>query len=238
MIMRSALIIAGRELRACLASPLPYLVGAGMLVFLGYRFAAGLFSAMEASLRSFFTHAGAILVFVAPLLTMRLLAEEQRSGTIELLLTSPVREREVVAGKFLAGLGMLMLLLTPTLYYVLALAIFGNPDFGPLVSGYMGMVLLGSALVSIGILTSALTSRPIVSAALGITILACLWWLPIVAGLVSESLRMTLAPFSLAAHLEDFTKGIVDSKDVIFYLSVIAGALFFATRALEGRRGR
>ena len=237
--MRNAIAIARRELGAYFASPIAYVVSAAMLTLFGYFFYLSLVLGKQASLRSLFGGSIIIvLIFIMPLLTMRLLAEEQRSGTIELLLTSPVQDWEVVVGKYLAALGLYMLMLVPTLYYPVVLEIFGTPDWGPILTIYFGLILLGGALASLGTFTSALTSNQIVAAVLGVGLILILWLLPAASGLVGQPLSGILQYLGLSTHFADFTKGVVDTKDIIYYVSVIAGALFLATRAVETRRWR
>lgn len=236
--MRNAFAIAKRELTAYFASPIAYVVTAAMLAIFGYFFSVVLFLSKQASLRQLFSSVTIILVFVMPLLTMRLLAEEHRSGTIELLLTSPVRDWEVVVGKFLAGFALYMLMLVPTLYYALVLEIFGNPDWGPIFTVYLGLLLMGGALLSLGTFTSALTSNQIVAAILGVGLILILWLIPAASQFVNPPLSTILTYMGLSSHFFDFTKGVIDTRDVVFYLSVIAGALFLTTRVLETRRWR
>jgi len=236
--MRNTFAIAKRELDAYFASPIAYVVSAAILAIFGYFFSIILFFSKQASLRQLFSQITVVFIFVIPLLTMRLLAEERRSGTIELLLTSPVRDWEVILGKFLASFGLYVLMLVPTLYYVLVLKIFGNPDGGPIVSVYLGLLLLGAALLSLGTFASALTSNQIVSAMLGVGLILIWWLIPSAAEFVNEPAKGILTYLGLSSHFFDLAKGVIDTRDVVFYLSVIAGALFLATRALETRRWR
>ena len=237
--MRNAIAIARRELGAYFASPIAYVVTAAMLALFGYFFYLTLVLSKQASLRPLFGgYIIIVLIFIMPLLTMRLLAEEQRSGTIELLLTSPVQDWEVIVGKYLAALALYVLMLVPTLYYPIVLEIFGTPDWGPIFTIYFGLILLGGALASLGTFTSALTSNQIVAAVLGVGLILILWLLPAAGGLVGQPLGGVLLYLGLSTHFTDFTKGVIDTKDIVYYMSVIAGALFLATRALETRRWR
>jgi len=237
--MRNALAIARRELEAYLGSTIAYVVSAAMLALFGYFFYIMLYYTRQASLRPLFGgNILIILIFVAPLLTMRLLAEEQRSGTMEILLTSPVQDWEVILGKYLAGLSVYVLMLAPTIYYPIILVIFGSPDWGAIISLYLGLILLGAALVSLGTFTSALSSNQIVAAVLGVAIILVLWMIPAAGDLVGEPLRGVLQYLGLSTHFTDFAKGVIDTKGLIYYLSVTAGGLFLATRTLESRRWR
>jgi ABC-2 type transport system permease protein len=238
--MRNMLIIARRELGAYFASPIAYLVMAGFLAIAGYFFSVILVIFREASLERTFLNTVTVLLFVSPLLAMRLLSEEQRSGTIELLLTAPVRDWQVVWGKWLAAFLLFVLMIALTGVHVLILWRLGNPDFGPILSGYLGVILLGAALLALGTLTSALTENQIVAAVLGIA-LAVLFW---VSGAVSEVvgtdsfLGRFFEQLALPEHLFDFMRGVVDTAHVVYYLSVTVGALYLATRILETRRWR
>ncbi len=240
--MRNALIIARRELGAYFASPIAYVVIAAYLVVMGILFSlivAGRPGA-EASLRFVFGNmfSAIILIIVGPLLTMRLLAEEQRSGTIELLLTSPIRDWEVVLGKYLAGCVVFLAMLIPTLVYPLLIERFGNPDHGMFVTTYVGVTLLGMAILALGLLTSAVTQNQIVAAFLGLGLILVLTFTQFLATVVSGPLADVLTYLGLFSHFFDFLRGIIDTRDVVYYLSVTIGALFLTTQILGTRRWR
>lgn len=236
--MRNALAIARRELQAYFVSPIAYVVTAAFLLVSGYLFAAILLLSREATLRYLFGSLTTVLLFVAPLLTMRLLAEEQRSGTLELVLTSPVKDWEVVLGKWLASLGLFASMLLLTGYYPLILWRYGNPDWGPLLTGYGGVLLLGGALLALGTFTSALTRNQIIAAVLGVGLTVLAWLIDAVAQFTGPPISGVFTYLSLSSHFFDFLRGIVDTKDVVYYLSVIVAALFLTTRVLETRRWR
>ncbi|HEY64846.1 MAG TPA: ABC transporter permease subunit [Caldilineae bacterium] len=240
--MRNALIIARRELGAYFASPIAYVITAAYLVVMGILFSlivAGQPGA-EASLRFVFGNvfSAIILIIIGPLLTMRLLAEEQRSGTIELLLTAPVRDWEVVVGKYLAGYFVFLAMLVPTLVYPLLIERFGDPDHGVFISTYIGLALLGMALLALGLLTSAMTQNQIVAAFLGLGLILVLTFLQFLATIVSGPLAGVLSYLGLFNHFFDFLRGVIDTRDVVYYLSVTAGALFLTTQVLGARRWR
>lgn len=238
--MRNMLIIARRELGAFFASPIAYLVTAGFLAIAGYFFSVILVLSRQATMQFVFGNMVVVLLFVAPLLAMRLLSEEQRSGTIELLMTSPVRDWQVVWGKWLAAFVLYLVMMAFTGLYVVVLWRLGNPDFGPIMSGYLGIILLGAALLALGTLTSAVTENQIVAAVLGVALAVLLYVSSALADVSgTDSLLGRLFEYlALSEHLFDFTRGVVDTTHVIFYLSVTAGALYLATRALETRRWR
>jgi ABC-2 type transport system permease protein len=179
-----------------------------------------------------------VLIFIAPLLTMRLLADEQKTGTLEILLTAPVRDWEVVLGKYFAAMGLFLLMLVATLYYPFILwRIGGNPDWGPILSGYLGLILLSSAMIAIGTLTSAVTENQIVAAVLGFGVLLLLWLIESARN-VAPGAGEILAYLALPAHYDDFASGAINLDDVVYYVSMTVGSLFLATRILETRRYR
>jgi ABC-2 type transport system permease protein len=237
--VRKILAISGKEARSYFASPIAYVVMAMFLLITGYFFAAYVGNTGLAMLDGLFSTGTIImLMLVASLLTMRLLAEEQKLGTIELLLTAPVRDWEVVIGKYLASLAVFVVMVGLTLYYPLLLFWFGDPDPGPIFSGYVGLFLLGASFLSVGLLASSLTSNQIVSAVLAFGLLILVWVMAGAGGFVSGAPAEVISYMSLSFHLGDFVKGVIDTKDIIYYLSFIALFLFLAVRSLETRRWR
>jgi ABC-2 type transport system permease protein len=237
--MHNTLAIAKRELIAYFTSPVAYVVTAMFLVIMGLLFGYVLTAPLQyrvADLSPVLGSIPVILLLVAPALTMRLLAEEQRSGTIELLLTAPVRDWEVVGGKYLASLTLFLTMVALTLYYPLILMAFGNPDLGVLAASYIGVILLGGSFLSLGLLASSLTQNQVVAAMISFGLILSLWLVGFLSGVVTGPGADIVDYISIVAHYGDFMKGIVASKDVIYYLSIIGGALFLATRSLETRR--
>lgn len=234
--MRNMLTIARRELESYFVSPIAYVITAAFLVVAGYLFSMILYYSREATLQYLFLNITTILLLIAPVLTMRLLAEERSKGTIELLLTSPVRDWEVAVGKYLASLGLFAAMLALTAYYPILLEIYGSPDRGPILSGYLGAFLLGAVLLALGLLTSSLTSNQIVAAVLGFVLILCLWLLDAVSGIITGTLGDALKYMALSSHFNDFSRGIIDTRDVLYALSMIVGSLFLTTRVLEMRR--
>ncbi|MFN7470596.1 MAG: ABC transporter permease subunit [Roseiflexaceae bacterium] len=236
--MRTALVIARREILAYFISPIAYLVSAMFLLISGFLFSLILIQSQQASMDGLFLNVTVVLIFIAPLLTMRLLADEQKSGTLEILLTAPVRDWEVVVGKYLAAMALFGVMLLCTLYYPIILwRIGGNPDWGPVLTGYLGIILLSSAMFAIGTLTSSLTENQIVAAVLGFGILLLMWLID-AAGNLATGATDLLRYLSLPAHYNDFARGAINIEDVVYYLSVTFVALFLATRSLESRRYR
>lgn len=238
--MTKVLAITERELKAYFVSPLAYVVGALFLFGTGLLFALTVLNPIgpEASLRFLHSNITVIFLFVIPALTMRLLAEEQKTGTLEVLLTNPVRDVEVVVGKYLATTLYLLVLLAVTLYYALLVFMFGNPDVGPMVSGYLGVFLAGAALMAIGLFFSSLTSNQIV-AALGTFFAVLFMWLSEPLGqLFPGPIGDALGYLSIAGHLGDTGRGIIDTRDIVFFLSLVATFLFLTVVSLQTRRWR
>ena len=236
--MRTAWVIARRDLLAYFISPIAYMVSAVFLLIAGYLFSLILIQSQQATMEGLFFNIMVVLIFVVPLLTMRLLADEQKTGTIEILLTAPVRDWEVVLGKYLAAMGMFGVMLACTLYFPFILwRVGGTPDWGPILTGYLGLILLTSAMMAIGTLTSAVTENQIVAAVLGFGILLLLWLID-AAGNIATGSASVLTYLSLPTHYNDFARGAINLEDVVYYLSVTIAALFIATRMLETRRYR
>ncbi|MBI1800336.1 MAG: ABC transporter permease subunit [Chloroflexi bacterium] len=235
--MQNIWVITKRELGSYFVSPIAYAVGAAFLVLSGLFFILPFFlGSSDASLRGWMQTIVVLLLFIAPMFTMKLLAEERQTGTIELLLTSPVRDWEVVIGKFLAALGLWLAILALTLVYPIALKIFGNPDLVPLVTGYLAMVLMGAAMLAVGVLSSAVSPNQIVAVVVGFAILLVLWIAAPLQNVFGGQVGSIVAYLSLTDHMGDLMKGVVDSRDIIYYLSVVVGCLFVSTRILETRR--
>lgn len=236
--MKNMIMIARKELRAYFASPIAYVVIGAFLAIMGVFFWWLVALGREASLRWVLQDMVFTLLFVAPALTMRLLAEEQQSGTIELLLTLPVRDWQVVLGKFLASLAVFGAMLGLTLYYPSILFVFGNPDPGAIIGGYVGLMLLGAAFLSIGLFTSSLTRNQVVAALLGFGVMLILWLIDIAGRLFGPPVSDVVAYLSLSEHYFDFVRGVIDTRDVTYYLSMIAAFLFLSVQTLQSRRWR
>lgn len=249
--MNNSVNIAWKELRVYFGSPIAYMIMALFLVVTGFLFVNSLEGAFrEASLRIFFVgesfggffgnaiNATFFFLLLGPVLTMRLLAEETKLGTIELLLTAPIHDYEVVIGKFLAGFVIVAMLLALTAYYPVLLFIFGSPDAGPIFSGYFGLVLLGALFIAVGLFASSLTNNQIVSATIGLVILFLFWFIGEAAQFVTGTPSAILGFVSVRSHFNDFARGIIDTQAVIYFLSLTAIFLFLTIRSLESRRWR
>jgi ABC-2 type transport system permease protein len=232
--------IAQRELRSYFVSPVAYVVGALFLLIVGVLFTATIFlsQSSEATLRPLFGNFAVIFLFIVPALTMRLLAEEQRTGTFELLLTAPVRDAELVIGKFLGVMLLVLILLAVTAVYPVILMLAGNPDRGPMLAGYLGVVLQAAAFLAIGLFASSLTQNQIIAALLAFVILLLLWLADALSQITGGRIGDLFRFLSITRHFDEFPRGIIDTRHVIYFLSVTAASLFFTTLVVQARRWR
>jgi ABC-2 type transport system permease protein len=236
--LRNVANIARRELEAYFLSPIAYVAIAIFLFLMGYLFERILYLSREATLQYVFYNMTTVLMLVSPLLSMRLFAEENRAGTLELLLTSPVRDWEVVLGKYLAALGVLALALGLTGVYALVLAVVGQPEWGPILTGYLGMFLFGASLLALGLLTSSWTRNQVIAAFSAVVLILFLWVIDALASSAGGPLAGSLRYLALSQHFEDFLRGVVDTRHVAYYLSLTFLCLFLTVRSLESRRWR
>ena len=237
--MRVSLAIAWKEIQAYFTSPMGYIVAMVFLALTGFFFVISVSGDFpEATIEGYIQPSAFILILLAPAMTMRLMAEEQKLGTIELLLTSPVRDWEVVLGKFLASISFFVGTLALTLYYVLLIHIYGTPDWGPIWSGYLGLILYGATALSIGLLASSLTSNQIIALVVGFGLLLMLALIDQASDLVGGVGSTILSQMGLNTHLDDFTRGVVDTSNIVYYVTVTAVFLFLTVRSLETRRWR
>jgi len=238
--MRNAFLLTRREVASYFVSPIAYVAMSLFLVISGFFFDLADFRpGAPAAMRSIFEVMMVILIFILPILTMRSLAEEHRSGTIETLMTAPVTDTGVVVGKFLGCWIVYLVMLAPTLLYVALLASFGNPDYGPVAAGYLGLVLLGAAYVAIGILASSLTQNQVIAAVVAFVILIVLALLaPWIASAVPSPWRTIIQQAAVQTHYTDFSQGVVDLVHVIYFLALTLYALFVSVKVLESRRWR
>jgi ABC-2 type transport system permease protein len=234
--MSPALVISRREIRTYFNSPVAYIVVTVFTVITGYLFFTQLFLEKQAELRPFFGLMPLMYMFMVPAITMRLLADEKGSGTLELLITMPVRDWEVVLGKFLAAMALVATALGLTLFFAITVKLMGPLDRGPAIGGYVGLLLMGGAYVAIGVMCSAFTRNSIVAFIAAFAISFALYLFGRLTQFVPESLRGIVAFLSIDGHFENIGRGVIDSRDVIYYLSVIGVSLLVATTALESRR--
>jgi len=192
----------------------------------------------EQVIRPLFSNVAVIGLFLIPLISMRLFAEEKRQGTIELLVTSPVHDLEIVLGKWLSAVIMYSSLLLVLLLDYCFLFIYGQPDWKPVVTGFLGVLLLGGCLLSLGTFISTTTKNQIVAGAVGFALALLLWILEWTTSFGNSPTVQVLSYASILSHLDSFARGVIDSKDVIYYLSMIFLGLFLTTRSLESLRWR
>ncbi len=234
--MRNTLTITAKEFKSYLTSPMAYIVIGIFLVGTGLLFGNSSATYSETSIRGFLEIGSLLLLLLIAVLTMRLLAEEKKLGTIELLLTAPVRDSEIILGKFFGSLGIILVMLVLTFYYPILLMVFGSPDIGPMASGYLGLFLLSCASLAIGIFASSLTSNQIVAAVVTGGILFGLWFLGSITDYLPSAMGDVIGYFSLSSYFPDFITGVIDTRGIVYYLSVTALFLFLAMRSLENSR--
>jgi gliding motility-associated transport system permease protein len=247
--MRKFIVLLGREVRSYFYSPIAYIVLVFFLLVSGVDFYFQVsfmnqrqlqYTVQESFFNSVFFWFAFVLIF--PLITMRLFSEEFKMGTIEPLMTAPVEETDVVIGKFLGALGFFCVLLAPTLFYVVLLRLYSRMDFGPIFSGYLGILLVGALFVSIGLFCSSLTRSQVVAAVTAVAILFLItiapWWaLREGASTLSGGWR-SVVDQGVYNRYVDFSKGVIDSGHVVFFVAVTAVFLFLTTKVLESRRWR
>ncbi|MCP3143225.1 ABC transporter permease subunit [Pyxidicoccus xibeiensis] len=238
--MGTTLAVARREFRSFFNSPVAYIVIGVFLVVAGWLYFSTVFVAGQASLRGFFSIAPVLFVVFAPAVTMRLVAEERKTGTLELLLSMPLRDWEVVAGKFLAALGMVAVGLLWTLPYPLTVAGLtaegARFDWGPVVMGYLGLLLMASSFLALGLWASALSRNQIVGFIIGLLLCFAFYFIDKFALVLPESVGALLQYLSVDYHFANIARGVLDTRDVLFYLSLTGVGLALTTRTLGNVR--
>ncbi len=234
--MRNTITIAFKEFKSYLASPMAYIITGIFLLATGFLFGTSPATFLQTSISGFLQAGSWLLLLLASVLTMRLLAEERKLGTIELLLTAPVRDSEIIMGKFLGSLFLLVVMMVLTFYYPILLMVFGDPDWGAISTGYLGFFLLGCVSLAVGLFASTLTSNQIVSAVVAGGILFALWLMGLAAGYLPKVLGDVINYFSLSYYFPDFMRGMIDTRGVIYYLSITVLFIFLAIRSLENSR--
>ena len=258
--MRNVLTIAGRELRSIFVSPIAYVVMTGFLLLGGWFFfnllarfnlLVSMYSSFQGGaeamqrlnvnefvLAPLFHNLSVVLVILIPMITMRGFAEEKRAGTYELLLTSPVATWEIVLGKFVGMVAFISVMVALTSIYGLILWIYGNPEVGIMVSGYLGLLLLAITFVTIGLFASSLTESPIIAAVTGLVMLLLLFVIAWPADSAGKVVGDVLRYVSVTEHFAGLVKGVIDSKSLIYFVTMIAGWLFLTQRSVESIRWR
>lgn len=254
--MSNTITIWRKELQSYFRSPIAYGVLAFFALISGYFFYVGVVYFVRASVQSsmmgqsqpmsvndsvvrpLLGNISVIGLFLIPMITMRLFAEEKRSGTIELLITSPVKDLEIIMGKWLAALTLYASMLGLSVVSMATLFFYGKPDLRPLLSGYLGLLLLGGALLSIGTFISTCTKNQIVAGVAGFSVCLLLWVLDWMSSFQDSVAGKVLSYISVLQHFDSFSKGVIDSRDVVYYLSAIFIGLFLTARSLESLRWR
>jgi ABC-2 type transport system permease protein len=220
-----AFVIMKRELRSYFAGPIGYIVTGLFLVINGLLFFAAFFLQNRADLRNFFSMLPIMLSFFIPAVTMRVLAEEKRVGSIETLMTLPVREVDVVTGKYLAVLIESLIMIAPTLFYVITAEIFGSPDYGPIIGGYAGAFFICAAFCSIGLFSSSITKNQIIAFAVAMAICLALTFVESFLVFLPDGIVKIFSFISASVHFGSISKGIVDTRDLLYFVTLTA--LFF-----------
>ena len=237
--MKNVPSIFAREMKAYFVSPIAYVALIVFVLLSGYFFESYFNLASryqyEANMRITIYNISITMLLVVPLITMRLFSEEKRSGTIEILMTAPVTDAEVVIGKFAASLALFVIMLVLTFTGPLFLIIYSTttPDVAPMAVGYLGLFLLGTACLSLGVVTSAITKNQIVAALVSFVMLLGLWIINWTSGSMGGLWGEVLSFISLVEHFEDFSKGILDTKHVVYYVSFASFCLFLAVKLVQ-----
>jgi ABC-2 type transport system permease protein len=255
--MRNTLTIANKELRSYFASPIGYIVLGFFALLYGWFYVTMLsyfvrqsmqmaqfgggseaMNVNQVMLRPLLQNVTILLLFLMPMVTMRSYAEEKRSGTIELLLTSPLKDWEIILGKFLGALALWGLALAISLVHIAVLYKYGNPEWKPIATAYLGLLLMGGCFISVGLLVSSLTSNQIVAGMATFGVFLLLWvinWIGSFSGPTVDSITRYL---SIIDHFDDFAKGIVDTSHLVYYLSFISFGLFLTAKSVDSERWR
>jgi ABC-2 type transport system permease protein len=233
--MRQFTVLWLKEEAALFSSPIAYVVIVVFLVIMGYSFTLALFIGHTPTLVHLFFQMFVLFLLTVPIVTMRLIAEERKLRTVEILLTSSANEVHIVLAKFAASMSLVILMLTLSGCYAIVLGMYGHPDWGPILSGYLGLLLLGAALVGFGLLTSALTANQIIAALLSLSVFLLLWIIDDFGYLLPEPFDTLVVNLSLSVHFKPFATGSMYFSDVAFYLSATLLTLFLSVRALAWR---
>ncbi|ORX23827.1 ABC transporter permease [Thermoanaerobacterium sp. PSU-2] len=230
------LTIYKRELKSYFLSPLAYVLVGFLLLISGYFFATFVLSTQYALMSPVFGNMVFVFMFVSPILTMRLISEEMKNGTDQLLMTSPLRITDMVLGKYFAALTVYTLSLVISLIYPLYLKIYSTPDFGPILTGYIGTFLMGAAFIAIGIFASSLTENQLIAGVIGFSILLLFWIVSWLGDVFQGTAKNIVDNISLLQRFTNFQNGVLSLNDVVFYLSVIIFFVFVTIMVVDKRR--
>jgi ABC-2 type transport system permease protein len=254
--MSNALAIAGKELKSYFATPIAFVIITFFSLIYGWFFTAILFFVNQQSARlgaagggppinldqqlfgPLFQNVMVILLFILPLITMRTYSEEKRSGTMELLLTSPITDLQIVVGKFIGAMGLVAAMLAMTLPHVLILFWFADPEWRPIVTSYLGFFLMAGCFVAVGLFISSLTRNQIIAAMATFGVFLMLWVIDWMGTFMGPNGQAVFQYLSITGHFEDFTRGVLDTKHLVYYTSFILFGLFLTMRSVETERWR
>jgi ABC-2 type transport system permease protein len=250
--VRNIAAIAQKELRSYFASPMAYIVIGFFLLPFGVFFYlylqsfvrqglqmaqfGGAMNINQQVIRYVLQNASVIILFIMPMITMRTYSEEKRSGTIELLLTSPITDIEIILGKFLGAMALYAAMIAITVIHMALLFSYGNPEWKVVVTGYIGLLLMGGCFISVGLLISSLTKNQIVSGMVTFAVFLLLWVINWIASFTGPTTQSVLNYLSITDHFDDFTKGILDTKHLVYYFSVMSFGLFLTARSVDTER--
>jgi len=234
--MRNTWLFCQKELRSYFNSPVAYIVLSIFIFITGFFFTSSLFLMGQASMRPLFSLVPVVFLFFVPAITMRLLAEEKRSGSIELLVTLPTRDWEIVIGKFLAAWLLILAALALTLIFTFTVSTLGDLDLGETAAGYLGLVLMGAAFAAIGTWSSSLTRNQIVAFIISLVLIAALSMIDDLLPILPLSMAPVLQFLSVSYHFENISRGVIDTRDLLFYFSLTFLMLFLAHNTLESRK--
>lgn len=253
--MRNIIAIADKELRSYFASPIAYIIIGLFSLLFGWffymyltvfvrqseqmmQFGGGAANINQQMIAGVLLNSSVIILFVMPMITMRTYSEEKRSGTIELLLTSPITDLQIILGKFFGALGLYVAMLLVTMLYMGILFYFGNPEWRPIVAGYLGLLLLGGCFISAGLLISSMTKNQIVAGIVTFAVFLMLWVINWIGESSGPTTQAIVSYLSITEHFDDFARGIIDTKHVVYYLSFITFGLFLTAKSVDSERWR
>ena len=254
--LRNITALADKELRAYFASPIAYIIIGLFALLFGWFFymfltvfirqseqmmqfgGGGGANINQQMIRGVLQNAAVIILFVMPMITMRTYSEEKRSGTIELLLTSPVTDFQIIMGKFLGAMALYAAMLLVTVVYMGILFVYGNPEWRPVVAGYLGLLLMGGCFIAVGLLISSLTKNQIVAGFLTFAVFLMLWVINWIGDSSGPRTQAIVSYLSITEHFDDFARGVIDTKHLVYYLSFITFGLFLTAKSVDSERWR
>jgi ABC-2 type transport system permease protein len=253
--MNNILAIANKELRSYFASPIAYIVLGFFALLYGWFYVTILSYFVQASMqmnqfgpqsmninqqmiRMLLQNVTVLLLFVLPMITMRTYAEEKRSGTIELLLTSPLTDFQIIMGKFLGAMALYALMLLITMLHIGLLFVYGKPEWKPIASAYLGLLLMGGCFISAGLFISSLTKNQIIAVMATFAVFLFLWVINWIGSFSGPQVEKVTSYLSIIEHFEDFAKGVIDTTHIVYYLSFMTFGLFLTAKSVDSERWR